>query len=178
MSKPVKNLITEAYKKKFKDLEGAVLVDIRGIASNDANTLRGNLAPKKVKVTVVKNSLAKRAIKGTRLENLSPLLEGPAAFVYGSDSVVSVARELLDQVKTLEGVKVKGAIMDGQVFAADQVKALSKYPTRVEAQAQAITLVVSPGRKVAGQIVAPGRKIASLIKAIQEKKEKEGGAAA
>ncbi|MCE9590761.1 MAG: 50S ribosomal protein L10 [Planctomycetes bacterium] len=176
MSKPVKNLITDVYRKKFANLDGAVLVDIRGLTSNDNNNLRAGLLSKKVRVTVVKNSLALKAFKGTNLENLNSLIEGPSAMVYSAESVVTVAREVIEAIKTLETVKVKGAIMDGQVFSADQVKALAKYPTKIEAQGQVVTLLLSPAKKIAGQLVAPGRKLASLIKAIEERKEKTGDA--
>src|SRR5262249_16828851 len=83
MSKPVKNPIPASYKKRFGDLEGAVLVNVRGIKSNDNNKLRQDLAVQKVKVTVVKNSLAKRALEGTKLQQLCDMLEGPCAVVYG-----------------------------------------------------------------------------------------------
>jgi large subunit ribosomal protein L10 len=172
MSKPVKNLITAGYKKQFADLEGAVVIDIRGIPSNDNNNLRASLNSKKVRVSVVKNSLAKRAFAGTRLENLGPLLEGPSALVYGGDSVVTVAREVLDLIKTMEKVKVKGALMDGLLFKGDEVTALSKYPTRGEAQAQVIQLFLSPASQVIGAVTSAGGLIASLVKTIEEKLEK------
>jgi large subunit ribosomal protein L10 len=174
MSKPVKNLITDSYKQRFGELEGAVLIDIRGIKSNDNNKIRNGLAQKQIRVTVVKNSLAKRALSGSRIDNLATLLDGPSAMVYGSDSVVSVAREVLTVIKGIENVVVKGAVMDGEIFPADRIEALSKYPTRVEAQGQVIQLFLSPARKLAGQFLGPGGKIAALIKAVIEKREKEG----
>jgi large subunit ribosomal protein L10 len=178
MSKPIKNLTAASYRKRFSILEGAVLVDLRGVRSNQANGLRAALKQKSIRVTVVKNSLGKKALAGTKLEGLAKLLEGPSAMVYGADSVVAVARELIAATKDIEAVKFKGAIMDGTVFGPDQIKELSKYPTKAEAQSQLLTLVFSPARKLAGQIVGPGRKVASLVKAIQEKKEKEAPAAA
>lgn len=178
MSKPVKNLITSSYKKRFAELEGAVLINIRGLSSNDNNKLRNTLASKKVKVTVVKNSLARRALEGSKLQALRDLIDGPTALVYGGDSVVAVARDLLAAIKGIEAVKVSGAILDGQVFPASQIDALSKFPTRPEAQSQVITLVLSPARKLAGQIQGPGRRIAGLVKAIEEKKSKEEAPAA
>ena len=172
MSKPVKNLITAEYKKRFADLEGAVLIDIRGISSNDNNKLRAGLLAKKVRVTVVKNNLAKRAIEGTAMANISEMLDGPSALVYGGDSVVTVAREVLEQLKTMENVQVKGALMDGIVFKGDAVKELSKYPTRPEAQAQVIQIFLGPASSVIGAVTSAGNQIASLIKAIEEKLEK------
>ncbi len=176
MSKPVKSLILESYKKRFADVEGAVLIEVRGIKSNQNNKLRANMAAGKAKVSVLKNSLAAKALKGTKLEPLCSKFEGSVAMVYGGESVVNVARSLIETAKEMENLKFVGAVMDGIVFEADQIDALSKYPTKVEAQGQVVTIILTPARKLVGQIVGPGRKIASLVKAIEEKK-KEGAAA-
>ena len=172
MSKPIKNLITDSYKKRFGDLEGAVLVDLRGVESNDNNALRGDLAKKEIKVTVIKNSLAKRAFEDTALAGLDELLEGPVAMVYGGDSVVVVARELIEAVKGVPNVDFKGAIMDGQLFGPDEVDALSKYPTREEAHAQAVQIILSPAQNLVSAVNSGGSNIASILKTIEEKLEK------
>lgn len=175
MSKPIKNLITDTYKKQFADLDGAVLIDIRGVASNTNNTLRHGLAQKKVKVTVVKNSLAAKAMEGTILRGLASLLEGPTAMVYGTNkdvTVVDVAREVVKLAKEIEQLQVKGALMEGQLFQANEIEALSKYPTKAEAQGQVIQIILTPAQKLVGSILGPGRKVASLVKAIEEKLEK------
>ena len=61
--------------------------------------------------------------------------------------------------------------MDGTVFGPDEVERLSKFPTREEAQAQAVQLILSPAQRLAGAILAPGSAVAALIKAIEEKLE-------
>lgn len=172
MSKQVKQLITESYRRRFRDVDGAVLVDIRGMKSNDVNKLRGDLSKHRIRVTVVKNSLVRRAVTGTALQRLSELVEGPTSVVYGGSSVVNVARELLALAKQLESLKLKGALMEGELFGPEQVERLSKYPTREEAQSQVVTLMLSPARRVVGQVVGPGRKVASLVEAIKQKLEK------
>ncbi len=174
MSKPVKNLVTKQYAEAIGDVSGAVVIDIRGIEANQNNELRGALNEKGIKITVVKNSLAKRAISGTTLEPIGELLTGACAFVYptGEDvSVVNVARELIEQAKTLEKLEFKGALLEGIVFQPDQIEALSKYPTREEAQAQVVQLILSPAQNLVGAILGPGRKIASIVKAVEEKLE-------
>lgn len=175
MSKPVKNLITETYRKRFVDLDSAVVIDIRGVASNDNNSIRCDLAQKQIKVTVVKNSLARTAFDGTGLAPLTDVLDGPSAMVYPvhSDvSVVTIARELITWAKQVPSLQFRGALMEGIVFTADQVDALSKYPTREEAQANVIQLLLSPARTLAAQVTSPGAKLASIIKTVQEKLEK------
>ncbi len=175
MSKPIKDMMTEMYRKQFADVTEAVLIDVRGIEANDNNTFRSDLARKQIKVTVVKNLLARKAFEGGSLDAACDLLEGPCAMAYSLTdelSVVNVARELVDWAKKLENLEFKGAVMDGQVFQPDQVTALSKYPTREEAHAQVVQIVLTPAQKLAGAITGPASKLASIIKTIEEKLEK------
>ncbi len=173
MSKPIKNLIIDEYKKRFNELGGAVLIDIRGMESGINNSLRTQLAEKGMKITVVKNTLLKAAVADTALENVKDVVDGSCAMVYGVDedvSVVNVARELVDAAKTAN-FDFCGAVLDGTVFGAKEVDALSKYPTREEAQAKVVQVFLSPGANLAGAAKGPASAIASILKTVQEKLE-------
>ncbi len=172
MSKPVKNMIVAEYKRRFADIEDAVLVNIRGIDANLNNEMRLGLQEKQIRVTVVSNTLARRAFKETSLEGLGPALEGPSAMVYGGASVVEVARELIDLAKKIKELELKGAVLDGTQFLGPQeVKRLSSFPTREEAQAQVVTLILSPARNLVGAVQGPGARLLGIVKTIQEKLE-------
>lgn len=172
MSKPIKELIIDDYKERFEAVDSALVLDIRGITSNDNNTIRKGLLKKQIRVTVVKNALAKKAFAGTPLEAIGPALEGPSAVAYG-ESVIDVARELIDWAKKIKQLSLKGAVLDGVYFGgAEGVKRLSQFPTREEAQAKVVTLVLSPARKVVGCVVSPGSKVLGIVKEIQTRLEK------
>ena len=174
MSKPVKNLITDQYRELFKDVDGAVVIDIRGIPANTTNAMRADLAGKNIKVTIVKNSLAKRAWDGHALEPMGDYLDGACTVVYPTDenaSAVVVARELVDWVKKEKKIQFRGAVMDGLKFGPTEIDRLSEFPTKAEAQANVVTLLLSPARNLVGAAVAPGRNIAGILKTVQEKLE-------
>lgn len=173
MSKPIKNMIVSEYRKRFEQVEGAVLVELRGMPARVNTQLRAQLRTSSVRVTVVKNSLAKRAFAGTPLEALNPGLKGPRAIVYGRTSVVTIARELVKTAETNEQLSLMGACIDGAWFeGAEGVKRLSKFPTREEAQSQFVTLILSPARKVVGSVVSPGKRVLGIVKQVQERLEK------
>jgi large subunit ribosomal protein L10 len=173
MSKNVKEMIMGDYASRFEGCDDAILVSIRGIDANSNNQIRRTLGAKDIQVTVIRNALAKKAFAGTGLEELSPMLTGPSALAYGAESVVEVAREIVELLKEFPNIELKAAVLDGQLFEGDAgVKALSKFPTRDEAIAQAVALVLSPARNLVGQIKGPGSQVAGLIKAINEKLEK------
>ncbi len=166
MSKPIKDLMTAAYRQRFEGIDGMVVIDIRGIEANENNRLRTDLAKKQIKVTVVKNSLAARAFADSPLASITDLLDGPCAFAIGLEdtSVVNVAREILDEVKKVDNLDVKGAIMEGAVFHADEVERLSKYPTREEQLAKFMGLVLAPGANLMRAVESPGEELAGAIK--------------
>ncbi|MEM6551606.1 MAG: 50S ribosomal protein L10 [Planctomycetota bacterium] len=174
MSRPVKELITNDYKNRFAELEGAVVVNLQGLDALTNNAMRTDLQGKQIKITIVKNSLAKKAFAGTDLEGLSEYLTGPNALVYpiGEDaSVVTTARELIDWAKKLEKLEFRGAVLDGIQFGPTEIKKLSEYPTKEEAQAKVVTLLLSPARNLAGALGSPAANIAGILKTIQEKLE-------
>ncbi|MBL0926640.1 MAG: 50S ribosomal protein L10 [Phycisphaerales bacterium] len=173
MSKPVKNLLIRDYAAKLSGVENAVVVSLRGIPSNDNNNLRLGLRKNNIRVTVVRNNLVKHAFKQTKLEAIVPLLNGPSALVYGAESVVDVAREVVKFAAKLDKLELRGAILDGVLFEGKAgVEELSKFPTRAEALAQTVTLILSPAQKLVGQLNGPGRKLAGIVQAIEKKLEK------
>ncbi|MEX0876404.1 MAG: 50S ribosomal protein L10 [Phycisphaerales bacterium] len=173
MSKPVKEMMIREYREMLGEHEDALAIGLRGIASNDTNAIRMGLAKKEIRVTVVRNKLFGQAFGETELAPLKDVLEGSSALAYGAESVVEVAREIVGLLKKFPDIELKGAVLDGMLFTGDAgVKELSKYPTRDEAIAQDVTLILGPGRKLVGAIKGPGSGLAGIIKAIEEKLEK------
>ena len=172
MSKTVKSMIMRDYTTRVGDVKDGMLISIRGLKAIDTTKLRNNLAKHKVKVTVIRNSLAKKQFKGTSFEKLETLLTGPSALVLSQTSVVEAARSIVGMLKDFPTLELKGAILDGTLFEGKKgVEELSKYPTREEAIGQAVTLIVSPGKKLLAQVKGPGSNLAGIIKAIEAKLE-------
>lgn len=173
MSKPVKEMMVAEYRRRFSDLEAAVVVEIRGLDADGTAALRGGLREKAIQVSIVKNTLARKAFVGTPLEALDPSLKGPSALVYGGASVVDVARELVTRAKKVKQLELKAACLDGILYeGAEGVTRLSSMPTREEAQTELVTLALSPGRNLLGAAKGPGGRILGIVKEIQERLER------
>jgi large subunit ribosomal protein L10 len=179
MSKKVKALIERELTDRFKDVESVAVISPRSIGATRNNAIRRKLHDKGLKMTVVKNTLVRRATEKTKLKGFDKLLDGPCAVIYGKASISAVARLLLDEKKVDDKLELKGVFFDGEVYVGeDGVKQVSKLPTREEAIALVIGAVLSPGRKLAAVLKSPGSKLGSILKTIEEKaKEKEGAAA-
>lgn len=172
MSKPVKDLIRKEYSQRFENVTSVAICGYMGLDADQTYTMRSRLAEKDIQFAVVKNSLARQAFADCGLEVVGDLLDGPCAVAWGSDSVVSVVRELKDIAKQAPTLTVKGAVLDGQVFAGvDDVERLSKFPTRDEAISEVVQCLLSAGANVSGCLVGPAGSIAGILQAIEDKDE-------
>jgi large subunit ribosomal protein L10 len=173
MSKTVKTMIMSDYQSRLEGTSDAMLISIRGVKAIPTSKLRRGLADKNIKITVIRNNLARKTFAGTGLEPLTKLLTGSNAVCFGGQSVVEVAREIVKMIEKMPEVELKGAVLDGQLFEGkDGVTELSKFPTREEAIGKVITLVISPAQKLVSALQGPGSSIMGIIKSIEEKLEK------
>ena len=172
MSYFVKGLVQNEYKSKFAEMGEFVVIDTTGVGGVDNNVMRGELKAQGIRLAVVKNSLMRSALKEMELANATDLfMAGPCTVVYGGDSVVDVAKAVVDWSKKLKSISLKGAYVDGVAMDGEGAKALSKMPSRVELQGQIVQLAQSPGANLAGAIVGPAGRIAGCIKTLVEKLE-------
>jgi large subunit ribosomal protein L10 len=169
----MKEIMIRDYKQRIGDIDDAMLISLRGVSANDNNEFRQALVGKDIHVTVIRNKLFMQAYGDSSLAGLSPLLVGSNAIAYGAESVVEVAREIVALLDKFPGIELRGAVLDGQLFEGDDgVKALSKFPTRDEAIAQDVTLILGPGRKLLASVKGPGNRLAGIVKAIEDRLEK------
>ncbi len=172
MSNFVKGLLQKDLEKRFADVEDFVIVETKGVGGNDNNEMRGILKEKGIRLAVVKNAMMRRALENLGRGGATDLFAaGPCTVAYGGDSVVDVAKELVDWAKKLEVIELRGAYVDGEAMGADGAKALAKLPSRVELQGQIVQIAQTPGANIAGALVGPGGVIAGCIESLVEKLE-------
>jgi len=170
MSKYVKNLITDHLRNRLTGVNDALLVNMVGLEANANNRLRTELQEKNISIMVVKNSLAARATEGTSLELMFEGHVGTAAICWGSEDIVSLAKEVVRVAKdqAFEAFEPRGGVMDGEQLTAEQVTAVSKWPSRTEQLSLLVGQILSPGANLVSQLGGPAGALASQIEQISE----------
>lgn len=173
MSKFIKNLIADQLSRRLDGVNDALLVNVIGLDANKTVALRKELREKDISLMVVKTSLAARATRGTPLENAFEGAAGTLALIWGSEDIISLAKEVvrLDKNAEYEKFQARGGVMDGQPLDADGVKAISKWPSRAEQLSILSGQILSPGSEISGALLGPGGLLASQI---STKAEEEG----
>lgn len=165
MSKYLKSLITEDLRRRLQGVQDALLVNVVGLSVNTTNRLRSTLRAQGINLMVVKNSLARKATQGTPLELMFDGLAGSVAICWGGADIVALAREVtrLAEDKEFEGFVTRGGVMDGQRLTAEEVKQVSRWPSREQLLAELIGQILSPGAALAGAVIGPAAAVASQI---------------
>lgn len=154
LKQPVVNAISE----EIKNTQSVVLVDYRGLTVEEDTELRKQLREAGVVYKVYKNTMMKRAFAGTAYEGLESYLEGPSALAIAAEDVTAPARIICKFAKNAEKLEVKAGVVEGIVYDADGVRALSAIPSRDELLS-----------KFLGSIQSPITNLARVLNQIAEK---------
>ena len=148
-----------------------VLADYRGITSGEMTALRKQAREQQVRLQVVRNTLAKRAIEGTQFECIHEVLVGPTLFAFSMEDPGAAARLLKDFSKGNDKFEIKALSVGGELLGADKIDRLAKLPTRDEALSMLASVIQAPITKLARTFNEVPSKVTRAVAAVRDQKK-------
>src|SRR5271166_5972029 len=145
-------------------------VDYRGISVAQLAELRAKLRESDATFKVVKNSLTERAADQAGVETLKDFLSGPTALTFVRGDVATAAKAVADYARTTQLLPFKGGLMGGSALDVDQIRSLSRLPSREVLYGQLVGVVASP---VSGLVRTLGALVGGLAVALGQVRDKK-----
>ena len=165
-----KKLVVDELKKVADEALSAVVVDYRGTNVPDLTLLRKDASSSSVYLRVIKNTLAKRALEGTKFDSINEILTGPSLFAFSLDDFQSAAKLVKDFSKSHESFSVKGLSVGEGLLDASELDRLAALPTKEEAISMLMSVLQSPIQKFAGGLQNLPSKFVRTLDAVKETK--------
>jgi large subunit ribosomal protein L10 len=173
MNREQKAATIDALAADIQASEAIFAVDYRGITVAQVAELRSKLRDGDATFKVVKNSLTERAADQVGTPALKDFLSGPTALTFVRGDAAMAAKAIADYARTTQLLPFKGGVMDGELLDANQIRSISKLPSREVLYGQLVGVVASP---ISGLVRSLGGLIGGLAVALgQVQAKKESG---
>ena len=153
----------EQLKERFDGVQAAVLTEYRGLTVKQISDLRKQLKGAAAEYKVLKNRLAKIAVRGGALDSLAPHLKGPTGIAYTRQDPVAVAKALQAFVRTNPQLTIKVGLVEGNVVAPEALRSLADLPSKDVLRSQIIGAIEGPMSQIVSLLQAPMRELAYVL---------------
>lgn len=157
MDRSVKQAAIDDLKTALDKQSTVIVFRPMGLTVAEDRSLRQKAIAANTQTRVIKNTLAKRSVDGTRFAGLSDHFKGPTALIYSSDQVAP-AKVIADFAKANKKIEIVGGIYGEKLLSVNDVKALAAVPSREVLLSQLAGLLKSPVQRLAGVLAALAQK--------------------
>ena len=171
MSKVLRRKMVDELAEKLKGQTNLVLLDAKGLTGIQTTELRKSLREDKLKLRLVKNSVALHTFKKLGIAGFEGQLNGMSALVYGGDPLAMAKRLIAYKEKHNKGA-VKAAYIEGKSMSPSSIEALSKLPGRQELLSQLLGLMNAVTVKFVSTLNEIPRSFVGTLQAVADKDKK------
>lgn len=161
---------------RFGKAKAAFLVDYKGMDVESVTKLRKILRPLQAEMRVVRNTLARRALKEhpTMESAIAESFVGTNAVIFAFGDPSAPAKSINDFAKEVEILQIKAGVMDGAFLDESKVKYLATLPSKEELQAKLLGVLSAPMTKYLGTLQAASSGFVRVLNAYKGQKEQQG----
>ena len=167
-----KQAVVSEVTEKLRKAQAVIVAEYRGLDVAKVTDLRARARKSGVYLRVLKNTLARRAVKGTPFEPLSEQMSGPLIYGIAQDPVAG-AKVLADFAKDNELFVIKGGAMPSSLMSQKDVKALAALPSREELLAMLVGTMQAPIVKLVRTMNEVPGKFVRALAAVRDQMEKQ-----
>jgi len=160
------NLIKDTLKKS----NALFVVKYSGVNSPDLSALRQSLKASDARLFVVKNSVARRALKSSGLEGIIKSIEGPCGLIFIKEEPVGASKALCNFVKGHEKLKLECGYLQNRILETKDIIAMSKLPSKEALRAQVVGVLNSP---IAGIVTTLNQLLVKFVICLDQIKQKK-----
>jgi large subunit ribosomal protein L10 len=171
MNREQKAVAIEEIAAHIDESHAIFAVDYRGISVPQVAELRAKLRDTDATFKVVKNSLTERAADQAGAETLKDYLAGPTTLTFVRGDVATAAKAIADYARATQLLPFKGGLMDGATLDVEQIRSLSRLPSRDVLYGQLVGVVASPVGGLVRSLSALVGGLASALGQVRDKKE-------
>ncbi len=165
MDKAAKETMLGEIKESFANVASVVIADYRGIRVPTVTTMRDDFRKNGCHYRVLKNSLVKIAVKGSKMEPMSSLMVGTTAVIWSNEIPQTPAKIALKWAKDEPKFKIMGGYYEGQLLDLAGVDALAKMPGKNEIRASMLMTFLAAPQTFVAQLIAGPQNFAYLLDA-------------
>lgn len=166
-----KKTIVSEVAEVAKKAVSLIAAEYSGLTVSQVTGLRKTARESGVYMRVVRNTLARRALEGTQFSCIKSELVGPLLLAFSKDDPGSAARLIKEFAKNNEKLVVKALAIDSQLLPASDLNKLASLPTRDEAIAQVMSVMLAPVTKFVRTLAEPHAKLVRTVAAIRDLKQ-------
>jgi len=166
----VKEASENRIKNNLKDAGAFFIVKYSGLSSPDMTVLRQQLKLSGANLFVAKNSVARRALKGSGFEAVVKTIEGPCGLIFVNEEPVAASKALYAFSKDHEQLKLEVGFLENKVLGRQDIETLSKLPSKETLRAQLVMLLNSP---ISGLAVTLKRVLAKFVYCLDQIRQKK-----
>lgn len=170
MDKTEKEKYVEDLRGRLKESGATFIAEYSAVKAVDMNVFRRTLREASAEFMVVRNTLARRALKDTPEEHLAEHIQGPVAFAFSYKDAATAAKKLVEFAKDHSGVNFKAAALGARVLDEGEIKGLAELPSREVLLAKLIGSVNAPVSGLVGVLSGVPRKLLYTLSAIGQAK--------